>query len=208
MDTPSQIQLAYRAYVEDRCKKPESFEAFSAYLKSQDIELKGSYHSLTRIERDIVLGTFTESLHRLENAEEYLEYSTREKVLACYYTWLEELGEIRTFLKVLSQHSMISLTTERFLKSVEPVFKAYIEDLLNEGSDTGEIADRKIIESRYPAVLWYNTRFIIQYWLHDDSQDYERSDAAVEKAVNFVFDLLAPNLLDSGFDFFRFLISK
>lgn len=208
MDTKAQIQQAYRAYVEDKCKKPERFEVFSEHLHALDIELNGEYHSLTRIERDIVLGTFTETIQRLENEPEYLEFSTREKVLACYFTWLEELGEIREFLKIIGNHILISLSTERFLKSVEPVFKMYIEDLLNEGSDTGEIAGRKIVESRYPAMLWYNSRFIIQFWLHDESEDFERTDAAIEKAVNFVFDLLAPNLLDSGFDFLKFLIGK
>lgn len=208
MDTKAQIQQAYVAFVQNKCKKPERFEVFSDYLKSTDIELNGEYHSLTRIERDVVLGTFTETVSRLENEPEYLEFSTREKVLACYFTWLEELGEIREFLKILSKHSLVTLATERFLKEVEPIFKLYIEDLLNEGSDTGEIAGRQIIESRYPTMLWYNTRFIIQFWLHDESDDFERTDAAIEKAVNFVFDLLAPNLIDSGFDFFKFLIGK
>jgi len=208
MDTKSQIQQVYVAYVENKCKKPERFEVFSDHLNTLDIELKDVYHSLTRIERDIVLGTFTEAIRRLENEPEYLEFSTREKVLACYYTWLEELGEIREFLKILSKHSLVTLATERFLKTVEPVFKLYIEDLLDEGSDTGEIAGRKIVESRYPLMLWYNTRFIIQFWLHDESDEFERTDAAIEKAVNFAFDLLAPNLIDSGFDFFKFLIGK
>lgn len=208
MDTKAQIQQAYVALVVSKCKKPEGFEVFSDHLRSVNIELNGTYHSLTRIERDVVLGTFTETIRRLENEPEYLEFSTREKVLACYYTWLEELGEIREFLKILSKNSLISLSTERFLKSVEPVFKNYIEDLLHEGSDTGEIAERKIIESRYPVMLWYNSRFIFQFWLHDDSVEFERTDAAVEKSVNFVFDLLAPNLIDSGFDFLRFLIGK
>lgn len=208
MDTKVKIQQAYQAFIKNKCKKPESFDAFSEHLKSMDIELKDVYHSLTRIERDIVLGTFTETLSRLENEPEYLEFSTREKVLACYFTWLEELVEIREMLKVLTKHSLISPVTERFLKSVEPVFKTYIEDLLIEGADTGEIADRKIIESRYPVILWYNTRFILQYWLNDDSEDYERTDAAIEKAVNFVFDLLAPNLIDSGFDLLKFLVGK
>lgn len=208
MDTKVKIQQAYQAFIKNKCKKPESFDAFSEHLKSMDIELKDVYHSLTRIERDIVLGTFTETLSRLENEPEYLEFSTREKVLACYFTWLEELVEIREMLKVLTKHSLISPVTERFLKSVEPVFKTYIEDLLIEGADTGEIADRKIIESRYPFILWYNTRFILQYWLNDDSEDYERTDAAIEKAVNFVFDLLAPNLIDSGFDLLKFLVGK
>lgn len=208
MDTKVKIQQAYQAFIKNKCKKPESFDAFSEHLKSMNIELKDVYHSLTRIERDIVLGTFTETLSRLENEPEYLEFSTREKVLACYFTWLEELVEIREMLKVLTKHSLISPVTERFLKSVEPVFKTYIEDLLKEGADTGEIADRKIIESRYPTVLWYNTRFILQYWLNDDSEDYERTDAAIEKAVNFVFDLLAPNPIDSGFDLLKFLVGK
>jgi hypothetical protein len=208
MDTKVKIQQAYQAFIKNKCKKPESFDAFSEHLKSMDIELKDVYHSLTRIERDIVLGTFTETLSRLENEPEYLEFSTREKVLACYFTWLEELVEIREMLKVLTKHSLVSPVTERFLKSVEPVFKTYIEDLLIEGADTGEIADRKIIESRYPFILWYNTRFILQYWLNDDSEDYERTDAAIEKAVNFVFDLLAPNLIDSGFDLLKFLVGK
>jgi len=208
MESQAEIQQAYQNYVLEMCKKPLRFEEFSSYLEAQEISLDDQYKSLTALERDILLSTFTETIERLESADEYRAFTTREKILACYFTWFEELGEMRDFLKILTKNNLLSITTERYLKTVEPLFKMYIQDLLNEGTDTGEIADRSLIESRYPALLWYNTRFLFHFWLNDESEAYERTDAAVEKAVNFSLDLLAPNLLDSGFDLIRFLVGK
>jgi hypothetical protein len=47
--------------------------------------------------------------------------------------------------------------------------------------------------------------FIIQFWMTDESRDFEDTDAAIEKGVNLGFDLMKENTLDKAFDLAKFL---
>ena len=44
--------------------------------------------------------------------------------------------------------------------------------------------------------------------MRDESLNFERTDAAVEKAVTLSFDLVGRNTFDSALDFGRFLLHK
>ena len=46
------------------------------------------------------------------------------------------------------------------------------------------------------------------FFAKDDTVNFERTDAAVEKAVTLSFDLVGRNTLDSAFDFVRFLVKR
>jgi hypothetical protein len=208
MQTQQEIQLAYQQLVESEGKKPSSFESFLSQPEVASVDVEAYYSSFARIERDILLRTFTEVLGRLESAPEYPEFSAREKVLALYFTWLEELAKIRDFLQIIDRYELPTPFSPSYLKEMEGPFLQVIEGILEEGRATGEVAARQLLASNYPKVFWIDTRFLLHYWLKDESEAFEKTDAAVEKAVNFTFDLLAPNLLDSGFDLITFLIGK
>jgi hypothetical protein len=50
--------------------------------------------------------------------------------------------------------------------------------------------------------------FVIGFWIKDNSQGFEKTDAAIEKAVNLSFDLLGKNIADSAFDFAKFVFAR
>jgi hypothetical protein len=47
--------------------------------------------------------------------------------------------------------------------------------------------------------------FILQFWAHDESANFEKTDAAIEKSVNLAFDLIGKGILDNALDFGKFL---
>jgi len=47
--------------------------------------------------------------------------------------------------------------------------------------------------------------FVIGFWIKDDSIAFEKTDAAIEKAVNLSFDLMGKGPLDAMLDFGKFL---
>ena len=138
---------------------------------------------------------------------EFGDYSAREQALAFYFTWLEELSALKGFLRILDQATLPGLSPS-YLKDMEEPFKAFITDLLAVAKVSGEVASRSLISNHYGDVFWVQTRFLLHQWLRDESAEGERSDALVEKTVNFCFDLLNPNLIDSGIDLIKFLISR
>ena len=70
-------------------------------------------------------------------------------------------------------------------------FKEWITSVLNEGKSSGEIAKRPYLDQRYDMIFWMHFVFVLQFWVHDESIGFEKTDAAIEKSVNLAFDLIA-----------------
>jgi hypothetical protein len=51
-------------------------------------------------------------------------------------------------------------------------------------------------------------RSVLEYFLKDESQGFERTDAFIEKTVEFAFDLLRTQAIDSAADLARFLLPQ
>ena len=48
--------------------------------------------------------------------------------------------------------------------------------------------------------MWNGFLSVLYFWAKDKSNLRENTDVMVEKTIHFVFDLLAPNAIDSGLD--------
>ena len=154
-----------------------------------------------------VLFSFESCLQRLADAPEFEDYSAREQMLAFYFTWLEELAPLKAQLVEIDKNQLPGFTPN-YLKTLEVPFKAFIADFLAVAQTSGEVASRSLVSSRYGDIFWVQTRFLIHQWLRDESPEGSQSDALIEKTVNFCFDLLNPNLIDSGIDLLKFMISR
>jgi hypothetical protein len=152
-----------------------------------------------------VLDSFDRSLERLAEAPEFADYAAREQMLAFYFTWIEELKPLKAAILEADKKSLPGFVPI-WLKLVESPFKAFVEDMLAAAKQSGEVVGRTLISERYKDIFWLQTRFLLYQWLRDESNEEERSDALIEKTVHFCFDLLNPNLIDSGFDLLKFLI--
>jgi len=62
-----------------------------------------------------------------------------------------------------------------------------------------------VIGNKYGEGLWIQALFVLQFWTKDESIGFEKTDAAIEKAVNVSFDLMGKSPIDSVLDFAKFL---
>ena len=75
-----------------------------------------------------------------------------------------------------------------------------MDALIFEGTNSGEIQARPFIANYYNQSVWNAFLSILLFWANDKSENKENTDVMVEKTIHFVFDLLAPNAIDSGLD--------
>jgi hypothetical protein len=144
-------------------------------------------------------------LLRLKADESYARFSAREKILAFYYTFFEDLKSSRSFVLLqLEQHRRPELTPE-FLKDFKATYEDYVEGVLTIGQGNGEVAKRPYVDKRYPQVFWVQMGFLLLFWKDDNSAAFEQTDAAIEKSVNLAFDLIGKGAIDTAFDFAKFL---
>lgn len=202
--TKEKLQLQFMEYLLLHEKTPTSVFAFTRSLKIKESDFYDHYNSFKALEGDIWKSWFEETMAVLHEDDAYLQYSVREKVLAFYYTWLEVLSKNRSF--VLMKFSLTKDTdlNPDFLVALKDAFKPFVNDLLLEGKDTMEVADRPF-SKQYDKGFWMQFMFVTRFWINDDSNGFEQTDAAIEKAVNFSFDLVSKGPLDSFLDLAKFL---
>ena len=149
-----------------------------------------------------------ETIENLNAEESFLEYSSREKLLALYFTLIEVLKVNRSYAMMDLQKMKKGDMKPSFLEAFKMKFHKFVDEILLQGKETEEIIDRPIIGDRYAEGLWVQTLFILQFWAYDESKDFEKTDAAIEKAVNVAYDLMGKSPLDSMFDFAKFLFQN
>ncbi|QJW90026.1 TetR/AcrR family transcriptional regulator [Spirosoma taeanense] len=224
METLEKIRKAYTEYVLENGKQPTSVFQFAKKLKLAEADFYVHYPSFDGIEADIWLTFFNEAKAAVEGDETFQGYSVREKLLAFYYTWIELLKRQRSFvvysygrLREGTSSGAVSPTSRagmsarrnsansRVLQPFKEAFLDYARDLLAEGRESKEVEPRPFVTDRYPNALWAQTLYLLDFWVRDVSKNFEKTDTAIEKAVNTAFDLIGRSPLDTLFDFAKFI---
>jgi AcrR family transcriptional regulator len=221
METLETIRTAYVGYVLEQGQPPVSVFQFAKTLGLSEATFYDHYPSFAAIEADVWLATAKQARATVEADGVYNTYSVREKLLAFYYTWIEVLKGQRSFV-VYSYGQLRGpgpaarpnpLTMRRMLSSsVLRPFKAefndFARDLLAEGRESKEVEPRPFISDRYADALWLQTMTVLDFWVHDTSKGFEKTDTFIEKSVNTAFDLFGRTPLDSIFDLVKFRLQN
>ena len=205
MATPLTIQQAYIDYVLTNNEPPKSVYNFAKKLKITEAEFYNLFASFTAIEKSIWSDLTLTAITQVKAQDVWLAYSSREKILSFFYSYVELLKTQRSFIIYsLNQHKG-KLSTPEVLSDVKPLFNSFTEDIINEGLESGELAERKFLSKRYKDALWLQFAFIINFWKDDDSAGFEKTDEAIEKGINVAFDLFQRSSLDNLFEYGKFL---
>ncbi len=203
--TEERIINAYREYVLTEGKKPYSVYSFAKANEMKEEDFYSFFGSFDALESSLWKNYILKVSERLKMDETYSAYSVREKVLAFYFTLAEVLKNDRSFvLHQLKEFKQPGLPP-RFIKGFKIAFEEWINPVLIEGKQTGEIAMRPYLDTKYDSVFWLHLMFILQFWSKDESPNFEKTDVAIEKSVNLALDLLGKGVLDNALDFGKFL---
>ncbi len=204
-DHREKLVNAYKEFVLLNGGEPPSVFQFVRELKMTEEDFYKYYGSFGSMQRDIWIRYITETLNVLHTDKLYAEYSIREKLLSFYYTLMEILKKDRSYVLLSFRDVKRPELTPVFLKSFKGEFNNYVQQLIGEGLESEEIVKRPVITDRYHDALWLQLVFVINFWLKDDSVNFEKTDAAIEKSVNLSFELMGRGPLDMMVDFAKFL---
>ncbi len=204
-DNSEKIVEAYIEYKLMNGAAPASIFQFVRSIKMKESDFYELFNSFEDLEAEIWDQMFIRTQKMIENDPVYMEYSVREKLLAFYYSFLEELKANRSFILAETGETNFDLKVPGFLDRMKNSFIHYINGLMLEGKDTSEVASRPVIENQYGKLFWIQLVFIINFWIKDKSRKFEKTDAAIEKVVNLSFDLIGKGAIDSMMDFAKFM---
>lgn len=199
------LQAAYIDHLLKYGERPPSVYKFTQDLSMKEADFYNHFGSFDGLERHIWKGFINRTLERLRSDQTYLAFSIREKLLAFYYTFFEDLRADRSFVLLqLERQPKLELVPE-FLRDFKAAFETYAETLISEGKTKGEIANRPYVDKTYPQLFTMQMGFLLIFWKKDNSAGFEHTDAAIEKSVNLAFDLIGKGAVDTAFDFAKFL---
>jgi len=201
----AKIISAYRDYLLSEGKQPASVFRFAKDQGFKEDEFYQYFGSFEALEKSIWKEYIDQTRSGMEADENYQSFSTREKILTFYFMLAETLKADRSFVLHQLKGWKNPSSTPKFLKGFKGSFEAWINSVLNEGKGSGEIANRPFLDQRYDMLFWIHLMFILQFWSHDESANFEKTDAAIEKSVNLAFDLIGKGVLDSAIDFGKFI---
>ena len=204
--TQEKIVEKYIDFIVDNKNRPKSINSFIKELKLKEGTFYKYFNSFDQLEKDFWNVLFERTLQNIENQEVYLSYSVNEKLLAFYYSWIETLKDYREFVIYTMEEEKIYELYPSGFDLFKQSFEIYTAQLIEEGIATEEIANRMFVTDKYKYALWFQPVSIIKFWVKDKSKDFEDTDALIEKTVNFSFDLMRSNGIDSFFDLAKFHI--
>ena len=205
MISPEQTKKHYIDYVLTNGEAPKSVYNFAKSLKISESDFYKIYSSFSMIEKKVWEDLTLQTLIKIKKQEVWMQYSSREKMLSFFYSYIELLKTQRSFIIYTLKNHPKRLTTPDVLSDVKPLFENFAEDIINEGIDSGELTERKFISKHYKDALWIQFAFIINFWIDDDSASFEKTDEAIERGINVSFDLFKKSPLDNLFEYGKFL---
>ncbi len=205
VDPKEKIKNAYVEYVLENGYAPASIFKFVKELKLTEDVFYDFFNSFENIERTVWKDLFEDTISSIQADEVWDEYSVREKMLAFYFTLVEKMKANRSFILQTVPKTKKPDMNPYYLELAKDGFKEFANELLLEARETEEVTDRPVIGKRYGDGLWLQLLFVIGFWIKDDSIAFEKTDAAIEKAVNLSFDLMGKGPLDAMLDFGKFL---
>jgi AcrR family transcriptional regulator len=202
------IKQAYLDYVLRKSAQPASVFKLTQKLGIPEAEFYRYYANFDVIDREIWADFGRQARERAAQEPVWQEYGSRERLLAFYFTLLEILKQNRSYALMSLRRSLPKVPgfTPRVLDDFRQDFEMFAAELLRDGRRTEEVASRPLVQDQYPRAFWQQVLFVLAFFAKDDSLNFERTDAAVEKAVTLSFDLVGRNSLDSAFDLARFLL--
>jgi AcrR family transcriptional regulator len=196
----------YKTYVLTHNKEPGSVYLFAQALGISESEFYEYYSSFEAIKASVWEQFIDDTIAGIKKDQPYQEYTNRERLLAFYYTLIERLKHDRSFVKYTIEGKFKRPELHpAFLKHFKIQFLEYAETLIADAYADKEIIKRPILSKGYKDGMWLQLIFIIGFWLKDDSEAFEQTDAAVEKSVNLSFELMGHGPIDLMIDFGKFL---
>lgn len=204
IDPKTELRNEFLLHLLRTGESPVTVYAFCEQLGKEESEFYKHYGSFKSLEKDIWKEMFNKVETILHQDDNYAHYSSYEKWLSFLYTFIEILKENRSYVMLRCEPLERKDFRPWFMESMRISLKGFIKEIIGNGLEAEEIASRPIITDRYHEVLWAQILYVIRVWINDESEEFQVTDAAVEKTSVLLFELMKKGPMDMLVDFVKF----
>ncbi len=203
--TKKDLIAKYMDYVLEHEKHPASVYKFCKEQKISEEDFYKFFGSFEGLQKGIWNEFHTESLNLLHKNKEYEEYPNRNKLLAYFFTMFELLTLNRSYVLFVLNEQQNMLKNMEQLKGLRKHVREFAKTLIQAGNEDKQLKILQQPEGIFSEATWVQFLFLLRFWINDNSAGFEKTDAAIEKSVNTVFDVFDNTPLERIVDFGKFL---
>jgi len=201
----NQLIELYMNQVLQNNAEPKNVFVFCKENKIVESEFYAFYGSIEALKKDIWVKFFENVKSTIEQDQNYLTYSNKNKLLTLYFSLFEVLTLNRSYVVFALKEDKNMLKNLQQLKDFRKHFKSFIVDMIDTQSSEEDFKVNKIAKPLYVEGAWVEFLFLMKFWLDDTSKGFEKTDIMIEKAVKATFDVLDTTPIDSLIDFGKFV---
>ncbi|MFT5668958.1 MAG: hypothetical protein ACI9DK_003168 [Vicingaceae bacterium] len=202
------IIVKYMDYVLEHEMVPKSIYKFCKVSEIKEEEFYLFYGSLASLQKGIWEQFFLNTIQVMKKNKEYEGFSNKDKMLTFFFTFFEILTLNRSYvLFVLEQENNPMKNLEQ-LKGLRKHLRNFAKDLIADGNAEKNLKITKHNPQLFSEGAWLQFMFILRFWMKDDSARFEKTDMAIEKSVNTIFDVFDNTPLENILDFGKFLYKE
>lgn len=206
--TKDSIIAMYMDYVLENENIPKTVYKFCKINKIGEADFYLHFGSIKSIQKGIWDSFFTNTIVVMEKNEEYQDFSNRDKMLTFFYTFFEVLTLNRSYVLFVLESSDNQLKNMEQLKDLRKQIKDFTKELIIDGNVGKNLNITKHNPQLFSEGAWLQFMFLLNFWKADDSAGFEKTDVAIEKSVNTIFDVFDNTPLENILDFGKFLFKE
>ena len=201
------LMTAYMQTVLETGAFPQSVYAFCKANHWEESDFYAMYGSLESLRKGIWTAFFNQTQERAQATAEYQDASIREKTLSFLFTFFELLSLNRSYVLMDLESGNTIKRLDR-LSALRTDLKKLAREWAQEEGNGRAGKFSEVRESVFAEGIWAQFVFLLDFWRNDASAGFEKTDIAIEKSVNTVFDLFDHTPLDRVIDFGKFLVRE
>ncbi|MGO3237213.1 MAG: TetR family transcriptional regulator C-terminal domain-containing protein [Psychroflexus halocasei] len=206
--TQADVISMYMNHVLENEKYPKSVYKFAKENKISEEQFYSFYGSLEALQKDIWVQFYNNAAELIKGSAELQEASNRDKLLTFFYTLFEIMTANRSYVLYVLNENDQELKNLKQLKDLRKHILNFASDLVEDENDEQNIKFLQRNKKIYAEGTWLQFLFLLKFWKEDDSASFEKTDVAIEKSVNTIFDILDNSALERVFDLGKFLYKE
>lgn len=198
----------YMDYVLEHEMVPKSIYKFCKNNSIQEEDFYKFFGSVEGLQKAIWEKFFQNTMSLMQKNKEYDGFSNKDKMLTFFFSFFELLTLNRSYvLFTLKEHKNMLKNLEQ-LKGLRKHLKSFASDLIEDGNTDKNLRITMHNPRIFSEGAWLQFMFLLKFWMDDSSPGFEKTDLAIEKSVNTIFEVFDNTPLETILDFGKFLYKE
>ena len=209
MITKDDIIADYMAFVTSSDIGQPDISEYLDQSKIDEQTFDAFFESIEDLEMTIWEVLMRQSIETVQADPIFNEFSAKEKILSLYYTFFENASLNQEYLKKNIRMTKNIRSRLKLFDKLKPTYQAFVRNVLAQSSRYQPLLNisvfEKFTQSSRDNGSWGLFLFLLDFWQKDESNEFEKTDAAIEKAVTLATSLIDRSPFDHALDFGKFL---